>query len=189
MREFNRIIPAGESDSIAVDGEYIYLKSSNGSLFVKTDRGDSFTLSQENFTRVKAFKNIYLQNKNITSLDVTMVVGQSREEFGQYPNPEISGIGSTIKNTFSMLPYNATTLLIADNADRKEVMLQVRPRFSGSPGADLGIWLGDSTTWDTTEGILVNPGGILTLNTTAAIYGFNDNSGVTFVINILEVIK
>lgn len=88
MREFTRVLEAGQQDKIATSGDYVYFKSGTGEIKIITDDGHAVILQVGHGIRFdKKFKTVDAQNTNNEKATFVLMIGS-----GDFQNNRMVGV-------------------------------------------------------------------------------------------------
>jgi hypothetical protein len=183
MKTFIYTILNGAEVQIQQPGVFVYLKSSAAELIV-TDNVNGFDvpMSQGDNLRVKKqFTALQLKNNSGANITATVVIGDVGEDFTKSPPTSLTVAVSGAIDTLAdvALAAASTTLIAAANLSRKEIIIS-----SLITNAQI-LRIGDVGA-GAANGIPLPPGATITIDCTAAVYGFNPGAAVETVA-VMEV--
>lgn len=189
MRPYSFTLAAGKSASIPVDGDTIYVQTSNGSLTFSArqelpssdgkDLLSSIVLREGSSQRSRgSFNRVVIENQTTSSVTATVIMG-----FGELREPQVSVLlqqPTDLKTSVDANITDASTQILGVNSLRFSVIVQ-------NVGLK-NIRLGDANV-AAAQGILLVPNGSVTLTTTGAIYAVAETAGDTSKVSITEQVQ
>lgn len=169
-RDYELILAVAEEKTLAIDGDFIWIKSTTGTIHVEINGGESAlgTTQSKNFDR---FEKITFKNKTGSPLQATFVAG-----FGGFADNNFSGTvtiapGGTLQTAVdaTVLPMSAPIVLLSASASRKKAIL-----VASSANSSI-VRIGDVNV-GSARGIPLEPGQAIELDTSAEIRAFNPGS-------------
>lgn len=182
QREIVRTIPANSGQDIGATGDFVYLHTANLPLLVQV-AGQTVTMRAGDKRRVaEGFVFFRVENENASDVNAVFIVGR-----GDYSRQAVTGevtltTPATIASTADVsLAATATTQIKAANTDRREIII------SNLSTNTQTMRIGESSA-GASRGVELAPGASITLQTTAAVYGYNPGGSAESV-GVLEVVS
>jgi len=187
MREYEFSISSGGQQARTVQGNFVRIKSASDEINVKVENKEGRIIADLNLSGGMRFKvpdifhTLRVANNNAGSVNAVLVAG-----VGDVDDTEISGNvtidGSDAIGTAADVSLSATaqTLISAANASRHEILIT-----NLSSNSEF-IRIGDINA-GASRGAELAPGGTISLNTSAAVYGYNPGASAQSV-TVLEVL-
>jgi len=177
MKPIDRLVSADASEFIHAVGNYIWLKSATGQVFIETSEGETAFLSTGEYIRTdKEFKQFSVTDLSGANNDMTFVIGSG--EAGKHGNVTIDTPDALLDIADVSILATTATQILAANSNRNEAIITALS--TNAALARVG-----SSSVGAARGTILQPGATLFINCTAAIYAYSANAA-DFAINYTE---
>lgn len=167
MQSIHRLLAADSGSNVAVVGNFIWNKTSTGTLHVKTDKGETATLNDGEYVRFdKDFKEFYLKDESGAQNDITLSIGKG--DAGKYGGTVTTAHPTKFLDVADVTVTASTaTVVLNANSNRGEAIITSLETNTGT--ARIG-----SSSVAAARGTPLPIGGSLVIKTSGAIYVYSD---------------
>lgn len=179
MKIHNVTVPAGGFVEVVQVGDFVRILEAADQVTVQTDQGLYAEMQKGQAVRQpERFDRVRISNATGADLALDVAIG-----FGEFWDDRMIGevltnqISPSTLNTPADVSFSVAQVLIAANTSRKAVVI------AAAPGNTANVKIGDSNV-GAARGVTLQPGQSITIQSTAAIYGYAATSQTA---EILEV--
>lgn len=178
MQSIHRLLAANSGSNVAVVGDFIWNKTSTGTLHIKTSEGETAALNDGEYVRFdKVFKEFYLKDESGSQNDTTLAIGKG--DAGKYGGSvSIDNPQKLLDVTDVTVTASTATVVLASNSKRHKAIIT-------SLASNSNITRIGSSSVSASRGTPISPGDTITLETQGAIYAYN-TSAETFTVSYTE---
>ncbi len=178
MRDITLTMDGVNAQQLRVEGDFLHIQSApNGPVKIRANQGPQFTRYQSQGNRVY-YEELEVFSSVAQTITLQIGYGYATDARATIAAPVFNVTFSPAVNNPSQADIacagTAQTLLLAADANQIEAIISLPSNAAGP------IRVGDATT-AANKGFQIDPGTVVSISTTAAIYAYNLNAGAVTV--------